>query len=165
MSCPGALRHQDSCSQPGESSRCCQNEITQLGYGASHAHSCKEGLFRNHESCCRYHTIQFCLVPFKALPMRIWQEDNKEGKIRGKESFQSRRGWITGSLVRNEGSRAQVPKCSSPHILKAKGSCAPMGRASLQNGLRTSSGIHTTCWAAEVTDHPYSSSSKWSLLK
>lgn len=36
---------------------------------------------------CRYCTIQFCLVSFKALSIRIWQEENQKGNIRGKGSL------------------------------------------------------------------------------
>lgn len=87
MSCPGSLRHQDYLQPPREKLNVLLKVNHASGYGDIHIQCCKEGLFKSRESGCRYCTIQYCWVLFKVLSIRIWQEENKEGKNRNEANL------------------------------------------------------------------------------
>lgn len=135
-----------TCSHPGKSSKCYQNATTHQGTVSVTHTDARMGCLETLSQAVVIVPSSFVWCPLKYPVQGHVRKKIKRGSSEVKRVFQNRRGWILRSLVCNEWSRAQIPKCSFPYIVKENGSCVLIDQISLWNGLCTSSGTKATCW-------------------
>lgn len=113
------------------------NHLT--GYGDTRG--CKEGKFRNCDLGGRYCTTQFVWCPLKHS---LWGHSREKIKVERLEVLWEQERMNHWSVMRGA---EHIPKCSFLGMVRANDSRAPVGQASLQNGLCTPRGTSTPCWA------------------